>query len=74
MGNLNGGHYWDFNGSLCSSDYVHQSCSVEGNALKNLVEGNQAGLFCSIVFECITGHYHLPHQTQTFSTCQILRL
>ena len=35
--------------------YVHQSCSVEGNDLNHLVEGNQAGLF-----ECITRHYPLP--------------
>ena len=35
--------------------YVHQSCSVEGNVLYHLVEGNQAGLF-----ECITRAYPLP--------------
>ena len=34
--------------------YVIQSCSVEGNDLNHLLEGNQAGLFCSIVFERIT--------------------
>ena len=37
-----------------------QSCSVEGNYLNHLVEGNQAGLFCSIVFERITRPYPLP--------------
>ena len=40
--------------------YVHQSCSVEGNDLNHLVEGNQAGLFCSIVFGGITRPYPLP--------------
>ena len=35
--------------------YLHQSCSVEGNDLNHLVEGNQAGLF-----ECITRPYPLP--------------
>ena len=34
---------------------MHQSCSVEGNDLNHLVEGNQAGLF-----ECITRPYPLP--------------
>ena len=34
---------------------MHQSCSVEGNDLNYLVEGNQAGLF-----ECITRPYPLP--------------
>ena len=53
---------------------VHQSCSVEGNDLNHLVEGNQAGLICSVVFERITRPYPLPHYTQTFSTYQILRL
>ena len=48
--------------------YVLQSCSVEGNDLNHLVEGNQAGLFCSIVFERITRPYPLPPHThkQTF--------
>ena len=27
--------------------YVHQSCSVVGNDLNHLVEGNQADFFCS---------------------------
>ena len=40
--------------------YVDQSCSVEGNDLNHLVEGNQAGLFRSIVFERITRPYPLP--------------
>ena len=40
--------------------YVDQSCSVKGNYLNHLVEGNQAGLFCSIVFERITRPYPLP--------------
>ena len=48
-----------------------QSYSV---LLNHLVEGNQAGLFCSLVFERITRPYPLPHHTQTFSTYQILRL
>ena len=39
---------------------VHQSYSVEGNDLNHLVEGNQAGLFCSIVFERITIPCPLP--------------
>ena len=37
---------------------VHQSYSVEGS--DHLVEGNQACLFCSIVFERITRPYPLP--------------
>ena len=37
-----------------------QSCSVEGNDLNRLVEGNQDGLFSSIVFEHITRPYPLP--------------
>ena len=43
--------------------YVHQSCSMEGNDLIHLMEGNQAGLFCSIVYERITRPYPLlqPH-------------
>ena len=52
----------------------NQSYSVEGNDLNYLVEGNQACLFFSIVFERITRPYPLPHHTQTFSTYQILRL
>ena len=39
---------------------MHQSRSVKGNDLNHLVEGNQAGLFCSIVFERITRPYPLP--------------
>ena len=39
---------------------VHQSCSVEGNDLNHLVEGNQAGFFPSIVFERITRPYPSP--------------
>ena len=39
---------------------MHQSCLVEGNDLSHLVEGNQAGLFPSIVFERITRPYPLP--------------
>ena len=39
---------------------VHQSYSVEGNDLNPSVEGNQACLFCSIVFERITRPYPLP--------------
>ena len=33
---------------------MHQSCSVKGNDLNHLVEGNQVGLLSSIVFERIT--------------------
>ena len=40
--------------------YVHQSCSVKGNDLNHLVKGNQADLFCSMVFERITRPYPLP--------------
>ena len=45
-----------------SPESVHQSCSVEGNDLNYLVEGNQAGLFRyrSIVFERITRPYPSP--------------
>ena len=39
---------------------VHQSYSVEGNDLNPSVEGNQACLFYSIVFERITRPYPLP--------------
>ena len=47
--------------------YVHQSCSVESNDLNHLVEGNQAGLFCSIVFKRITRPYLLtPPHTNIF--------
>ena len=53
---------------------MHQSCSLEGNDLSHLVDGNHAGLFPRIVFERITRSYHLPYHTQTFSTYQILRL
>ena len=46
--------------------YVHQYCSVEGNDLLNhLVDGNQAGLFCSIVFGRITRPYPLPPPPHT---------
>ena len=40
--------------------YVHQSTSVEGNDLNHLVEGNQAGLSCTIVFQHITRPYPFP--------------
>ena len=41
---------------------MQQSCSVEGNDLNHLVEGNKAGLF-----ECITRPYPLPSsQTKNF--------
>ena len=40
--------------------FVHQSCSGKGNDLNHLVVGNQAGLFCSIVFERKTRPYPLP--------------
>ena len=45
-------------------NYVHHSCSVEGDDLNHLVEGNQAGLFRSIGFERITRPYPspLPHK------------
>ena len=47
--------------------YVHQSCSVESNDLNHLVEGNQAGLFCSIVSERKTRPYLLtPQNTNIF--------
>ena len=46
---------------------MHQSCSVKGNDLNHLVEGNQAGLFCSIVFERITRPYTPRGGTLIFS-------
>ena len=50
--------------------YVHQSCSVEGNDLNHLVEGNQAGLF-----ECITRPYPLlPSHTIFFNIPNIKAL
>ena len=45
-------------------NYVHHSCSVEGDDLNHLVEGNQAGLFRSIGFERITRPYPLTLTTQ----------
>ena len=45
--------------------YVHQSCSVEGKHLNQLAEGNQYGLFRSIVFERITRQYPPPPTTTT---------
>ena len=39
---------------------MHQSCSVEGNDLNHFVEGNQAGIYRSIIFERIISPYPLP--------------
>ena len=38
----------------------HQFCSVEGNDLNHLVEGNQVCFFGSIVYERITRPYPAP--------------
>ena len=46
-----------------------------GNDFNHLVEGNQAGLFRSLVFERITRPYPPPLTTHKhFATYQILRL
>ena len=48
---------------------------MEGNDLNHFVEGNQAGLFCSIIFEHITRPYPLPlPQTNIFYITNIKAL